>query len=103
MENNIAWFEIRGQEIWSNDDLQDTPFGSLGENLYGMKLGGRWCLDYWFKLMFDISDEDWENKCSNLKTDQDFYDLCEWLGIYYMKYGIIYRKGQKYDKKGNKL
>ena len=75
-----------------------------GENhLYAIKLGGRWCLDYWFKIMFGLSDEDWKNRCSNLCTDKDFYDLCEWLGIYYMRENVIYRKGEKYDKYGNKL
>ena len=96
----MAWFEIRGQEIWSDDYI---PSGMGGENhLYGIKLGGRWCLDYWFKIMFGLS-EDWKNRCSNLCTDKDFYDLCEWLGIYYMRENVIYRKGEKYDKYGNKL
>ena len=53
--------------------------------------------------MFDLSNEDWENRCCHMKTNKDFYDLCEWLGIYYMKDGIIYRKGEQYDQKGNKL
>ena len=97
----MAWFEIRGQEIWSDDYI---PSGMGGENhLYGIKLGGRWCLDYWFKIMFGLSDEDWKNRCSNLCTDKDFYDLCEGLGIYYMRENVIYRKGEKYDKYGNKL
>ena len=97
----MAWFEIRGQEIWSDDYI---PSGMGGENhLYGIKLGGRWCLDYWFKIMFGLSDEDWKNRCSNLCTDKDFYDLCEWLGIYYMRENVIYRKCEKYDKYGNKL
>ena len=97
----MAWFEIRGQEIWSDDYI---PSGMGGENhLYGIKLGGRWCLDYWFKIMFGLSDEDWKNPCSNLCSDKDFYDLCEWLGIYYMRENVIYRKGEKYDKYGNKL
>ena len=97
----MAWFEIRGQEIWSDDYI---PSGMGGEHhLYGIKLGGRWCLDYWFKIMFGLSDEDWKNRCSNLCTNKDFYDLCEWLGIYYMRENIIYRKGEKYDNQGNKL
>ena len=97
----MAWFEIRGQEIWSDDYI---PSGMGGENhLYGIKLGGRWCLDYWFKIMFGLSDEDWKNRCSNLCTDKDFYDLCEWLGIYYMRENVIYRKGEKYDKYWNKV
>lgn len=92
----MAWFEIRGNEIWSADYI---PSGMGGEHhLYGMKLGGRWCLDYTFKLMFRISTEDWDNKFKNIRTDQDFYDICEWLGIYYMKQGTIYRKGEKYDQ-----
>ena len=54
----MAWFEIRGQEIWSDDYI---PSGMGGEHhLYGRKLGGRWCLDYWFKIMFGLSDEDWK-------------------------------------------
>ena len=97
----MAWFEIGGQEIWSDDYITS---GMGGENhLYGIKLGGRWCLDYWFKIMFGLSDEDWKNRCSNLCTDKDFYDLREWLGIYYMRENVIYRKGEKYDKYGNKL
>ena len=97
----MAWFEIRGQEIWSDDYI---PSGMGGEHhLYGMKLGGRWCLDYTFKLIFGMSNEDWENRCGNLRTNRDFYDLCEWLEIYYMKDNVIYRKGEKYDKQGNKL
>ena len=97
----MAWFEIRGQEIWSADHI---PSGMGGEHhLYGRKLGGRWCLDYWFKIMFHLSDEDWENRCSNLCTNKDFYDLCEWLGIYYMRDNVIYHRGEKYDKYGNKL
>ena len=83
----MAWFEIRGQEIWSDDYI---PSGMGGEHhLYGIKLGGRWCLDYWFKIMFGLSDEDWKNRCSNLCTNKDFYDLCEWLGIYYMRENVI--------------
>ena len=96
------WFVIEDRDLWDEDYLNGTPWSS-GGNRWGRKLGGHWCLDYWFKIMFDLSNEDWENKCSNLRTDQDFYDLCEWLGIYYMKDGIIYRKEQKYNKKGNKL
>ena len=35
----MAWFEIRGQEIWSDDYI---PSGMGGEHhLYGRKLGGR--------------------------------------------------------------
>ena len=97
----MAWFEIRGQEIWSDDYIQSGMGGE--HHLYGIKLGGRWCLDYLFKIMFGLSDEDWKNRCSNLCTNKDFYDLCEWLGIYYMRENVIYRKGEKYDKYGNKL
>lgn len=97
----MAWFEIRGQEIWSDDYIPSEMGGE--HHLYGMKLGGRWCLDYWFKIMFGLSDEDWKNRCSNLCTNKDFYDLCEWLGIYYMRENVIYRKGEKYDKYWNKL
>ena len=97
----MAWFEIRGQEIWTDDYIPESMGGE--HHRYGIKLEGRWCLDYWFKLMFGLSNEDWENRCGNLRTNKDFYDLCEWLGIFYMKDNIIYRKGEKYDKKGNKI
>lgn len=97
----MAWFEIRGQEIWTNDYIPESMGGE--HHLYGMKLGGRWCLDYTFKLIFDISSEDWKNRCGDLRTNKDFYELCEWIGIFYMKDNIIYRKGEKYDKYGNKL
>jgi len=97
----MAWFEIQGNEIWSSDYIPASMGGE--HHLYGIKLGGRWCLDYWFKLMFKLSDDDWENRCCHMISNEDFYDLCEWLGIYYMKNNNIYRKGEKYDKKGNKL
>lgn len=94
----MAWFEIRGNEIWSNDSIPDNPWGTSDNHIYGIRLGGKWCIDYTFKLMFDISSEDWHNRFENIRTDQDFYDICEWLGVYYMKQGTIYRKGEKYDK-----
>ena len=97
----MAWFEIRGEEIWTSDYIPSSMGGE--HHRYGIRIGGEWCLDYWFKLMFDLSNDDWENRCSHMKTNKDFYDLCEWLGIYYMKDGIIYRKGEQYDQIGNKL
>ena len=86
----MAWFEINGTEIRSNDT---NPWGEY--NRWGLRIGGRWCLDYTWKLYFGISDDDWNNKSNNLKTDQDFYDFCEWLGVRYKKDGKIYKKGKE--------
>ena len=94
----MAWFVIKGEKIWSDDFY---PYGE--HKIYGIRLGGRWCLDYTFKLLFNISSDDWNTRFENIKTDQDFYDICEEIGVYYMKNNIIYRKGEKYDKFGNKL
>lgn len=94
----MVWFEINGNQIVSNEI---NPWGEHA--CWGIYLGGRWCLDYTWKLMFGISTEDWKTKCGNLKTDKDFYDFCDWLGVYYLKNDIIYCKGKKYDKYGRKL
>ena len=81
----VWWFEINGNEIRSNDT---NPWGE--HNRWGLYIGGRWCLDYTWKLMFGISTEDWNDKCFNLKTNNDFYDFCDWLGVKYKKDGTIY-------------
>ena len=52
--------------------------------------------------MFGISTDDWNNRCSNIKSHKDFYDFCEWLGVNYKKDGIIYKRGEKYDEFGKK-
>ena len=95
----MAWFQINGREIRSIDI---NPW-SGENNRWGLFIGGRWCLDYTWKLVFGISTEDWNAKTANLKTDQDFYDFCEWLGVWYQKDGIIYKRGEKYNKYGKKI
>ena len=72
-------------------------------NSSGRYIGGRYCLDYTWKLVFGISTEDWNNRCSNIKSHKDFYDFCEWLGVNYKKDGIIYKRGEKYDEFGKKI
>jgi hypothetical protein len=52
--------------------------------------------------MFGISSDDWNNRCSRIKTHKDFYDFCEWLEVYYKKDGVIYRRGEKYNESGKK-
>lgn len=97
----MAWFEIDGWQIFAKDHLSSTQWGST--ECWGKFIGGCWRLDYTWKLTFGISTEDWNSRCLELKSDKDFYEFCEWLGIYYMKDNVIYRKGEKYDKYGNKL
>jgi len=91
----MAWFEISGNRIVSRDY---NHWSKDNGTVWGLNIGGRWCLDYTWKFMFGISTDDWNNRCSSIKTDNDFYNFCEWLGIWYKKDGIIYRRGEKYNK-----
>ena len=86
----MAWFEIIGNEIWSNEDIPTNSWNNGNHDRWGVYLGGRWCLDYTFKLMFGISTEDWKTKFMNIKTDDDFYAICDWLGVRYKKNGKLY-------------
>ena len=96
----MAWFEINGNHIVSHDY---NPWCEYNGAVWGLYIGGRYCLDYTWKLIFGISDIDWANKSDNIKTHKDFYDFCEWLGVYYEKDGVIYKHGEKYDEQGKKL
>ena len=96
----MAWFEINGNHIISRNY---NPWGEYNGAVWGLYIGGRWCLDYTWKLIFGISDIDWANKSDNIKTDKDFYDFCEWLGVYYKKDGVIYRRDEKYNEYGKKI
>lgn len=97
----MAWFEINNYEIVAKDHLSGTQWGIY--ECWGKFIGGRWCLDYTWKLTFGISDKDWNTKCNELKTDKDFYEFCEWLGIYYKKDGHIYIKGKEVDQFGKPI
>lgn len=96
----MSWYEINGNRIVSNDY---NPWSEDNGTVWGRYIGGRYCLDYTWKLVFGISTEDWNNRCSNIKSHKDFYDFCEWLGVNYKKDGIIYKRGEKYDKFGKKI
>ncbi len=75
-------FELIGNNIYAvNSYLQGSSFGE--SEVWGIRVGGRWTLDYTWKIMFHISDEDWNNKCFKIMTDKDFYDFCDWLGVRY--------------------
>lgn len=88
------WFKIEGDKLWDEDYLKNTPW-SDGGNLWGRKLGGRWCLDYWFKLCFNLTTEFWESRCfDTLRSNQDLYDLFDEIGIAYKKDGVVYYKGE---------
>lgn len=76
----MAWFEINGNHIVSHDYV---PWNEDNGAVWGLYIGGRWHLDYTWKLMLNISTDDWNNRCSSIKTHKDFYDFCEWLGVYY--------------------
>ena len=96
-----SWFVIRNNCLYDEDYLHGTQWSSCG-NLWGMKLGGRWCLDYYFKLCFGLSTEYWKTKCDDLRTNEDLYDLFDDLGIAYKRYEdreIIHWKGELYDEK----
>lgn len=94
----MAWFTIWNDKLWDEDELAGTPWTS-GGNMWGWRIGGKWGLDYYFKIAFDLSDEDWFGRCNNLKTNKDLYELFDWLGVKYEKDGILIWKGKKYNKK----
>ena len=96
-----SWFVIKNDCLYDEDYLHGTQWSDCG-NLWGRKLGGRWCLDYYFKLCFGLSTEYWETKCDNLRTDKDLYDLFDDLGIAYKRYDnyeLIHWKGELYNEK----
>lgn len=88
-------FELSNQTIYAtNTYLEDTLWSET--EVWGIYIGGRWTLDYTWKLMFNISNEDWNNRCSNIKTDKEFYEFCEWLGVRYRSNdGKIYHNGKE--------
>lgn len=100
-----TWFKIEGDKLYDEDYLHGTPW-SNGGNLWGRKLGGKWCLDYYFKICFDLTKEYWESKCgNNLKTNKDLYNLFDDLGIAYKRNddfktrNLIHYKGKLYNEK----
>ncbi len=97
-----AWFTIHNDKLYDEDNLDNTSWSSCG-NLWGRKLGGRWCLDYYFKLCFGLSTEFWESKVCPIKTDEELYELFDNLGIAYKKCNIVHWKGKLYDDKLNEI
>lgn len=98
------WFIIKNDCLYDEDYLHGTPWSDCG-NIWGRKLGGRWCLDYYFKICFGLSTEYWETKCNDLKTNKDLYKLFEDLEIAYKRIenNFIYYKGKLYDDKFNEI
>lgn len=90
------WFVIEDQELLDEDYLKGTAWTS-GGNIWGRKLGGHWCLDYWFKLAFNLSNEFWETRCYHVKTNNELYEIFEELGVAYKKDNTIRYKGKLYD------
>ena len=85
-------FELTSDTIYAvNSILQGSAFSEC--EIWGIRLGGRWVLDYTWKLSFDIPEEEWNNRCNNIKTDTDFYNFCNWLGVRYKQNGKIYHNG----------
>lgn len=99
-----VWFTIKNDCLYDEDILHGTPWSDCG-NLWGRKLGGRWCLDYYFKICFGLSTEYWETKCNDLRTNKDLYRLFEDLGIAYKRIenNLIHYKGKLYDDKFNEI
>lgn len=99
-----VWFVIKNDCLYDEDYLHDTSWSDCG-NLWGRKLSGRWCLDYYFKLCFGLSTEYWETKCNDLKTNKDLYRLFEDLGIAYKQIedNLIHYKEKLYDDKFNEI
>ena len=100
-----AWFKIENDCLYDEDYLHGTPWSDCG-NLWGRRLGGRWCLDYYFKLCFNLTKEYWESKCgNNLKTNRDLYELFDDLGIAYKRNedNFIHYKGKLYNEKLEEL
>lgn len=92
-----AWFKIVNDCLYNEDYLHDTLWSECGR-----RLGGQWCLDYSFKLIFGLTNEYWRDNCNDkLKTNKDLYDLFEDLGIAYKKEDseYIHYKGKCIMKK----
>lgn len=96
----MFWFVIH------DDMLRTSASNSYHEYagaLWGRYLGGRWCLDYWFKIYFNLSNEEWDDISENIKGDKDLYDLFDKLGIYYEYSGKIIRRGKIYNYRGEEI
>lgn len=100
-----TWFKIKNDCLYDEDYLHDTLWSDCG-NLWGRRLGGHWCLDYTFKLIFGLTDKYWQDNCGeNLKTNNDLYDLFEDLGIAYKRDddNLIHYKGKIFNEKLEEL
>lgn len=100
-----TWFKIKNDCLYDEDFLHDTSWSECG-NRWGLFIGGHWCFDYTFKLIFGLTDEYWQDNCvDKLKTNKDLYDLFENLGIAYKKEDseYIHYKGKMYNEKLEEL
>ena len=82
----MGYFEIVGDKLIGHTETSDE--------IFGIYLGGRWCLDYTFKLIFQIDIEDWNTTFKNIKNDIDLYYTLNYIGLRYKKDGKLYYKGQ---------
>ena len=99
-----TWFIIKNDCLYDEDYLHGTQWGNCGK-LWGRKLGGKWCLDYYFKLCFGLSSEFWDSKMCHIETDKELYKLFEYLGIAYKRNddNLIHYKGKLYNEKLEEL
>ena len=88
----IYYYKILGNELYEYSEGR----GIRGR--WGMFLGGRWILDYTFKLVFDLSTEQWESEYFNIRTDKDLYAKFDELGIRWSDGNTIHWKGHKDTK-----
>ena len=90
----MNYYKILGNELYEYSD-------GLGMRArWGLFIGGRWCLDYTFKLVFDLTTEQWENEFFSLRTDRDLTNKFDKLGIRWSDGRTIHWKDHK-DEKDN--
>ena len=96
----MCWFEIFNDCLYSKCS---NPWDHLNGALWGRHLGGKWCIDYYFKMCFDLSEDEWNDVSHNIKSNKDFFNLCDKLGIYYEYNGEIIRRGKIYNYRGEEI
>lgn len=76
----MEWFEIKGSRIVRR---RTGAFGCGDGDVWGIRIGGRWHLDYTWKLMFGIGDAEWAKFSRCIFSDSDFYRFCDAVGVRY--------------------
>jgi len=91
----MRYFKIVNNELRA-EPLYKNPFNS--SQRWGIKLGGKWCVDYTFKLCFGVSDEDWESKWNDIKTSKQLFQLFDKIKVAYKdETGVMHNEGEWFE------